>query len=297
MPRMDGITFLGKLMARRPMPVIVVSSLTPRGSDLGIEALRLGAVDVMCKPGTAYTIGELGPELVERVRGAARARIRAPLPAGVGSPRVVASTALLRTTNQVVAIGASTGGTVAIEEVLTRLPGNCPGTVIVQHMPEHFTKSFAERLDGLCAMNVREAQTGDSVVNGVALIAPGGKHLLLGRDGARYVVEVRGGPPVNRHRPSVDVLFRSVATTAGSNAVGVILTGMGGDGAQGMLEMRQAGARTIAQDEDSCVVFGMPKVAIQLGGADEVLPLKAIAGRIVELLSRDRRPGTRAVSS
>lgn len=297
MPRMDGITFLGKLMAHRPMPVIVVSSLTPRGSDLGIEALRLGAVDVMCKPGTAYTIGELGPELVERVRGAARARIRAPLPVAVGAPRVLASTALLRTTNQIVAIGASTGGTVAIEEVLTRLPGNCPGTVIVQHMPEHFTKSFAERLNGLCAMNVREAQTGDSVVSGVALIAPGGKHLLLCRDGARYVVEVRGGPPVNRHRPSVDVLFRSVATTAGSNAVGVILTGMGGDGGQGMLEMRQAGARTIAQDEDSCVVFGMPKVAIQLGGAEEVLPLKTIATRIVELLSRERRSGTRAASS
>ncbi|MGC4000671.1 MAG: chemotaxis response regulator protein-glutamate methylesterase [Anaeromyxobacter sp.] len=285
MPRMDGITFLSKVMAHRPMAVIIFSSLTPRGSELGLEALRLGAVDVMCKPGAAYTIGELGPELIERVRAAARARVRAAPAPGNRSPGTRVATALLKTTNQVLAIGASTGGTVAIEEVLTSLPGNAPGTVIVQHMPEHFTKSFAERLDGLCAMTVREAQSGDSVVSGVALIAPGGKHLLLRRDGARYLVEVREGPPVNRHRPSVDVLFRSVATTAGRNAVGVILTGMGGDGAQGLLEMKLAGARTLAQDEDSCVVFGMPKVAISLGGVDEVMPLRQLAARITSLFA------------
>jgi two-component system chemotaxis response regulator CheB len=285
MPRMDGITFLSKVMTHRPMAVIIVSSLTPRGSELGLEALRIGAVDVMSKPGAAYTIGELGPELVERVRAAARAHVRA-APSPENRPVVArAATALLKTTNQVLAIGASTGGTVAIEEVLTGLPGNAPGTVIVQHMPEHFTKSFAERLNGLCAMTVREAQSGDSVVGGVALIAPGGKHLLLRRDGARYLVEVRDGPPVNRHRPSVDVLFRSVATTAGRNAVGVILTGMGGDGAQGLLEMKRAGARTVAQDEDSCVVFGMPKVAISLGAVDDVLPLRQIATRITALFS------------
>ena len=289
MPRMDGITFLSKIMAHRPMPVIIVSSLTERGSELGVEALRIGAVDVMCKPGAAYTIGELGPELVERVRAAARAHIRPRTVVAGEAPRAMLKTALLKTTNQVLAIGASTGGTVAIEDVLTGLPANTPGIVIVQHMPEHFTKSFAERLNGLCAMTVSEAKAGDSVVTGVALIAPGGKHLLLKRDGARYLVDVRDGPPVNRHRPSVDVLFRSVATTAGRNAVGVILTGMGGDGAQGMLEMKQAGARTIAQDEDSCVVFGMPKVAIQLGGVDEVLPLRNIAGRVCEMLSDERQ--------
>jgi two-component system chemotaxis response regulator CheB len=285
MPRMDGLTFLGKLMARRPMPVIVVSSLTPKGSEIGVEALRLGAVDVLCKPGTSYTIGELGPELVERVRVAAKAKVAAYHPDVQTASAQQSSTALLKTTNQILAIGASTGGTVAIEHVLKELPANAPGTVIVQHMPEHFTQSFARRLNDICALNVREAISGDSVTTGVALIAPGGKHLLLRRDGARYIVEVREGPPVNRHRPSVDVLFRSVATTAGRNAIGVILTGMGGDGAQGLLEMKQAGARTLAQDEHSCVVFGMPKVAIQLGGVDEVHPLCRMATRVCELIS------------
>jgi two-component system chemotaxis response regulator CheB len=283
---MDGITFLTKLMAHRPMAVIVVSSLTPRGSELGLEALRIGAVDVMGKPSAAYTVGELGAELVERVRAAARARVRA-APEPACRTTGLRATALLKTTHQVLAIGASTGGTVAIEELLTGLPGNAPGIVIVQHMPEHFTRSFAERLDGICAMAVREARSGDSVVDGVALIAPGGKHLLLRRDGARYLVEVREGAPVNRHRPSVDVLFRSVAATAGRNAIGVILTGMGSDGAQGLFEMRQAGATTLAQDEDASVVFGMPKVAVSLGGVDEVIPLRQMAARITSLFAEE----------
>jgi two-component system chemotaxis response regulator CheB len=284
MPRMDGLTFLRKLMTHRPMPVIVVSSLTPKNSETGIEALRLGAVDVLCKPGAAYSVGELGPELVERVRAAATAKVPVYQPDLKPKHGGQTSTALLKTTNQILAIGASTGGTVAIEHVLKGLPANAPGTVIVQHMPEYFTKSFALRLNEICAMNVREAVAGDSVTAGVVLIAPGGKHLLLCRDGARYIVDVRDGPPVNRHRPSVDVLFRSVATTAGRNAIGVILTGMGGDGAQGLLEMKQAGARTLAQDERSCVVFGMPRVAIQLGGVDEVLPLSRVARRVCEII-------------
>ncbi len=295
MPRMDGITFLSKVMEHRPTAVIIVSSLTPRGSDIALEALRLGAVDVMCKPGAAYTVGDLGQELIERVRAAARVNMRTHLPANRAKVRPVAQTALLRTTNQIIAIGASTGGTVALEDVLVDMPATAPGTVIVQHMPEYFTQSFAQRLDGLCAMNVREAKSGDSVVTGVALIAPGGKHMLLKRDGARYCVDVREGPPVNRHRPSVDVLFRSVAATAGRNAIGVILTGMGADGARGMLEMKQAGARTLAQDEESCVVFGMPKVAIELGGVDEVLALGKIAARVLDLLKTEGTRGTRAV--
>lgn len=285
MPRMDGLTFLAKVMEHRPTAVIIVSSLTPRGSDIALEALRLGAVDVMCKPGTAYTVGNLGQELIERVRVASRVKVRPLATASRNNAKADLPSALLKTTNQVLAIGASTGGTVAIEEVLSTLPASSPGTVIVQHMPEHFTRSFADRLNGVCAVTVREACTGDSVVNGVALVAPGGKHMLLRRDGARYCVEVRDGPPVNRHRPSVDVLFRSVASTAGRNAIGVILTGMGADGARGLLEMKDAGARTLAQDEGTCVVFGMPKVAIELGGAEEVLPLGSISGRVCELIN------------
>jgi len=295
MPRMDGITFLAKVMEHRPTAVIIVSSLTPRGSDIALEALRLGAVDVMCKPGTAYTVGDLGRELIERVRVAARVKVRARIVANPTATQT-APTALLRTTNQVIAIGASTGGTVAIEEVLCAMPATSPGTVIVQHMPEHFTQSFAQRLDGICALNVREARTGDSVITGVALIAPGGKHMLLKRDGARYCVEVRDGPPVNRHRPSVDVLFKSVAATAGRNAIGVILTGMGGDGARGMLDMKQAGARTIAQNEESCIVFGMPKVAIELGGVDEVVALDRVANRVLELLGNGSLRERKAVA-
>jgi two-component system, chemotaxis family, protein-glutamate methylesterase/glutaminase len=286
MPRMDGITFLRKLMHFHPMPVIVVSSLTRAGGGLAMEALAAGAVDVMCKPGASYTVGDMADELKEKVKAAAvvdvkRRRAATPVAATAPVP------SLSRTTNQVLAIGASTGGTVALEAILKALPVNVPGIVITQHMPETFTKFFADRLDDLCALRVKEGEEGDSVVPGVALIAPGNRHMLLKRSGARYVVSIKDGPLVNHHRPSVDVMFQSVARAAGKNAVGVILTGMGGDGAKGLLEMRQSGASTIAQDEASCVVFGMPKVAIELGAAERVLPIDRIPDGIVQALERE----------
>lgn len=279
MPRMDGITFLHKIMRYRPTPVIVVSSLTPAGGALALEALSAGACDVMCKPGGAYSVGDMTADLVQKVKDVAAAGIRALPPAPAEPPSPLR--ALARTTNQVVAIGASTGGTVAVERILKVLPHNAPGVIITQHMPEQFTRYFAARLKEASKLDAREAEGGESVVPGVALVAPGNKHLLLRRSGARYVVEVKDGPRVNRHRPSVDVMFRSVARAAGRNAVGVLLTGMGADGAQGMLAMHEAGGRTVAQDEASCVVFGMPKVAIELGGVDKVLPLDRIAGEIM----------------
>jgi len=277
MPRMDGLTFLRKLMQHYPLPVIIVSSLTPQGGEMAMEALAAGAVDVVCKPGTAYTVGDLTQRLADQVKAAATVNVHQRTVAAPPKPR----TALTRTTNQVVAIGASTGGTQALTRVLGALPHNAPGILITQHMPEHFTKSFADRLNELCAIEVKEAENGDSVAPGRALIAPGNCHLVLQRDGARFVAGVRTGPLVNRHRPSVDVLFRSFARYAGRNAVGAILTGMGGDGAKGLLEMKQAGAHTIAQDEASCVVFGMPREAIALGAADEVVTLDSIADRIL----------------
>ncbi len=286
MPRMDGLTFLGKLMEYYPLPVIIISSLTPAGSDLALQALKLGAVDVLCKPGAAYTLGNMVGILVETIRAASRVNVRRHLDKNQVAPKAPKFTALSETTNKILAIGASTGGTVALERILTAMPLGTPGTVIVQHMPAYFTKSFADRLNEMCAVEVREAREGDSVVTGVVLIAPGGFHMLLRRDGARYAVSVKQGPPVNRHCPSVDVLFNSVARSAGRNAVAAILTGMGADGAKGLLTMRQAGARTIAQDEESCVVFGMPKVAIELGGAEEVLALGDIPGRLLELASQ-----------
>jgi two-component system, chemotaxis family, protein-glutamate methylesterase/glutaminase len=286
MPRMDGLSFLRRLMHHFPLPVIIFSSLTQAGSELALTALSAGAVDVLAKPGAAYSVGDVAEELAERILAAARVNVRRQLarPADATAPTRLAP--LSHTTNQILAIGASTGGTVAIETILRQLPVGTPGTVVTQHMPALFTKSFAQRLDSLCALEVREAADGDSVVSGVVLIAPGDHHLLLRRDGARYTVAVKVGPPINRHRPSVDVMFRSVAKTAGSNALGVILTGMGADGAKGMLEMHEAGARTLAQDESSSVVFGMPKVAIELGGVDEVLSLERIAPRIVELVKQ-----------
>ncbi len=280
MPRMDGITFLRKLMHHHPMPVVVVSSLTPAGGELALEALSAGAVEVMCKPGAAYTVGDMALDLADRVKSAAVVDVRRRR--AVAAPASDAKLpALSRTTNQILAIGASTGGTVALESILRVMPPNAPGTVITQHMPEMFTKFFADRLDDLCEMEVREAEDGDSVNPGVALIAPGNRHLLLGRSGARYYVKVKDGPLVNHHRPSVDVMFQSVARAAGRNAIGVILTGMGGDGAKGLLEMRSAGAATIAQDEESCIVFGMPKVAIDLGAAEHVLDLARIPKQIL----------------
>ncbi|HEY5282330.1 MAG TPA: chemotaxis response regulator protein-glutamate methylesterase [Polyangia bacterium] len=279
MPRMDGITFLRKLMHYFPMPVIVVSSLTPEGSKLALEALSAGAVDVMCKPGAAFTVGDMASELVEKVKIAAYAKVgRKALGKAGEKPG-----ALGRTTNKVVAIGASTGGTVALEYILSRMPVDGPGIVIAQHMPAMFTKQFAERMNHLSAMEVREAVDGDSVVPGVALIAPGDFHMLLKRSGARYYVAVKSGPMVHRQRPAVEVLFRSVSSAAGANAVGVILTGMGEDGAQGLLEMRQAGAATVAQDEASCVVYGMPRAAVERGAAERVLGLDHIPKEILHL--------------
>jgi len=283
MPRMDGITFLRKLMQHFPLPVVILSSLTSHGSELALEALDAGAVEVMCKAGPSYALTDMVVELADKIKSAALVdvkRRRAAMPVVPMAPR---SLALARTTNKVVAIGASTGGTQAIESVLKALPADCPGIVIVQHMPEHFTRSFADRLNSLCPMEVREAVDGDRVVPGVALIAPGNYHMLLNRSGAVYMVRVKQGPLVSRHRPSVDVLFQSVASFAGKNAVGVIMTGMGADGAAGMKMMRDQGAANIAQDEATSVVFGMPKEAIAMGGAQHVAPLHGIPAKIMEL--------------
>jgi len=287
MPRMDGLTFLRKLMRYYPLPVIIISSLTPKGSNMALEAIDLGAVEVLAKPGGAYSVGELGVQLVDKIRAAARIRVvsRSDPPATAASSPPSPPLALSQTTQKIVALGASTGGTEALKEVLVRLPANFPGTVIVQHMPPKFTTAFAERLNGLCQMEVKEAADGDSVVTGRALIAPGNFHMLLRRSGARYYVQVKTGPMVHHQRPAVDVLFNSTAQTAGANAIGVILTGMGADGAAGLLAMKNAGARTYAQDEASCVVFGMPKEAIKLGAADKVLSLGGVAGELVRYLS------------
>jgi two-component system chemotaxis response regulator CheB len=281
MPRMDGLTFLSKLMRHHPLPVVVVSSLSPKGGQLALEAIDLGAVEVMCKPGAAYAVGDLAVELRDKVKSAARALLRRPEP-GAAAP-VRPRLSLSRTTHKVIAIGASTGGTQALQEILTALPADAPGILIVQHMPEHFTRSFAQRLNAICAIEVKEAEDGDTVSPGRALIAPGNFHMLLRRSGAVYKAQIKSGPLVSRHRPSVDILFRSVARFAGSNAVGVIMTGMGSDGAAGLKEMRDQGAETMAQDENSCVVFGMPKEAIRLGAAGKVVPLLDIAETMLQL--------------
>ena len=292
MPRMDGITFLRKIMRHLPLPVVIVSSLTERGGELAMEALEAGAVDVMCKPGAAYAVGDMSVELSDKIKAAARVGVRPRQSMPVSPAQPVRQTALTRTTNKVVAVGASTGGTEALVSLLSALPGNAPGLLIVQHMPEFFTRSFADRLNQVSAMEVKEAEDGDRVVPGRALLARGNYHMLLRRSGANYLVQVKSGPLVTRHRPSVDVLFKSVAQFAGRNAVGVIMTGMGGDGAKGMLEMRECGARTIAQDEATCVVFGMPKVAIELGAVEAVVPLNRIAPTILEVASDENRKAT-----
>ncbi|MCE4557773.1 protein-glutamate methylesterase/protein-glutamine glutaminase [Roseateles cellulosilyticus] len=304
MPRMDGITFLRRIMHERPTPVVICSTLTDKGAKTTLEALAAGAVAIVTKPklGLKQFLVEASDDLVQTVRTAARANVRRLVPrpeattaasAGGLAPAKhtadvilppVATRAMSQTTERVVAIGTSTGGTQALEEVLTTLPRVCPGIVIVQHMPEKFTAAFAARLDTLCQITVKEAATNDRVVPGRALIAPGGRHLLLKRSGAQYFVEVVDGPLVNRHRPSVDVLFRSVAKSAGVNALGVIMTGMGDDGAAGLLEMRNAGARTAAQDEESCVVFGMPREAIKRGGVEKTIPLGSVAQEILRQL-------------
>jgi two-component system chemotaxis response regulator CheB len=287
MPRMDGLSFLSKLMKHLPLPVVVLSSLTPKNSETAMRALDLGAVEVLCKGGAAYSTQDVAASLVRAIRGAAGARVTRSAPAAEPVEARMADETLLRqTTLKVVAIGASTGGTKAIEAVLTVLPPSTPGTVIVQHMPETFTRPFAERLNNLCAMEVREARDNDHVVPGLALIAPGNRHMVLQRSGGNYVVRIKDGPRVHYQRPSVDVLFHSVARQAGRNAVGAILTGMGADGAKGLLAMRESGAYTLAQDEASCVVFGMPKEAIKLGAADEVLPLARVPKAILAALAR-----------
>ncbi len=297
MPRMDGITFLRKIMAERPTPVVICSSLAEKGAQATFDALSAGAVSIITKPkvGLKSFLEDASNDIVQAVRTAARANLRAlsqtvtaprqPLITPKNSANVIlppgGPTAMARTTDQIIAIGTSTGGTQALEAVLTQLPATCLGIVIVQHMPEKFTAMFAERLNGICEIEVREGQNGDRVFPGRALIAPGGKHMMLKRSGAQYVVEVVDGPLVNRHRPSVDVLFRSTAKFAGANALGIIMTGMGDDGARGLKEMRDAGARTIAQDEASCVVFGMPREAIRLDAADQVISLSQIPGAMM----------------
>ena len=290
MPRMDGLTFLQKVMTQHPIPVVICSSLAEEGAQSTLKALEYGAVDVITKPrlGSKQFLEDSRIILCQAVKAAAAAQLRVLRPSHVVQPKLTADAilspathAMAETTEKVVVIGASTGGTEALKTLLEALPPNAPGIVIVQHMPELFTRAFANRLDGLCDITVKEAETNDTVLRGRALIAPGNHHLLLKRSGARYYVEIKEGPLVCRHRPSADVLFRSAARYAGQNAVGVILTGMGDDGASGMLEMKQAGAVTIAQDEATCVVFGMPKEAIKRGAIDKVLPLQAVAGAIL----------------
>jgi two-component system chemotaxis response regulator CheB len=290
MPRMDGLTFLEKLMRARPTPVIMISSLTERGCETTMRALELGAIDFVTKPKFDVNTGtlQMAQEIIDKVKGAARAKVRPVhrLPTAA-TPKVSAPSASMsfHATHKVVAIGASTGGTEAIREVLEQMPADAPGIVMVQHMPEKFTTSFAQRLDSLSKIHVREARDGDLVLPGHALLAPGNFHMEVVRSGAEYRVRVFAGDPVNRHRPSVDVLFASCAHQLGRNVVGVILTGMGADGAREMASMRRAGAHTIAQDEGSCVVFGMPKEAIALGGASEVLPLDRIPYAILRAVA------------
>ena len=301
MPRMDGVTFLRQLMNERPTPVIICSTLTERGAEITMQAMSAGAVDIITKPkiGLRQFLEESRTVLGDAVKAASRARMdrlsgarhapaTAPQPK-LGAEAVIAERGLKplsTTTDRLVAIGTSTGGTQALEYILTRLPRTTPGVVVVQHMPGKFTAAFAERLNQLCEIEVREARDGDRVISGLALIAPGTDHLLLRRSGAQYRVEVKAGPLVSRHRPSVDVLFRSAAQSAGPNAVGIIMTGMGDDGARGMLEMHEAGALTIAQDEETCVVYGMPKEAVKLGAVDGIVGLPQIPGIVSQAPTR-----------
>jgi len=300
MPRMDGITFMKKLMAEHPTPVVICSSLTEKGAQTTVQALAAGAMDVITKPqmGLKDFLSSAAKDVANAVRAAAKANMRrvapSPSPSAV-APKYSADVvlpapdqAMHQTTEKIVAIGTSTGGTQALEILLTTLPRTTPGLVIVQHMPERFTTAFAQRLDGLCQMEVREAQNGDRVIQGRVLIAPGGRHMVLKRNGAQYQVNVMDGPPVSRHKPSVDVLFRSAARSAGRNALGVIMTGMGDDGARGLKEMHDAGAMSVAQDEASCVVYGMPKEAVKLGAVDRSLPLEELSGAIMAFASGRR---------
>lgn len=281
MPRMDGITFLRKLMQFHPMPVIVLSSLTATGTRTAIDALSAGAVEVLCKPAGSFSVETMTTQLAQRIKTAARTR--PPRPAAAATAAVATpQLSMSETTNKIFALGASTGGVQALTTVLTAFPANAPGTVVAQHMPPKFTASFAARLNECCKVKVKEAEHGDTVVTGQVLLAPGGKHMVLRRSGALYHVELNEGPEVHHQRPSVDVLFDSVADYAGRNSVGAILTGMGADGAAGLLKMRKAGARTIAQDEASCIVFGMPMEAIKVGAAERVAPLDDVARILIQ---------------
>lgn len=298
MPRMDGLTFLKKIMSQHPIPVVIISSLTEKGTETGMKALEYGAVEIITKPqmNTKEFFEESKIKICDAVKAAAQARVKRKAvkktpPKNISiQPKYSADAilkpahdySLIKTTELVVAVGASTGGTEALRVFLEGLPVDVPGIIIVQHMPEHFTRSFAERLDSICKISVKEAQNGDTVTRGKALIAPGNHHMLLKRSGARYFVEVRQGPLVNRHRPSVDVLFRSTARYAGKNAIGIIMTGMGDDGAKGLLEMKEAGAYTVAQDEKTSVVFGMPKEAISLGAASKVESLENMSNVVIQ---------------
>jgi two-component system chemotaxis response regulator CheB len=296
MPRMDGLTFLEKIMCQHPIPVVICSSLAGKGTDVALTALERGAVEIITKPrlGAKEFLEESQNAIRDAVKSAAQARVRGGpkrTPAMQVAPKLTAdavipkpsSHAMIQTTEKVVAVGASTGGTEALREFLEGMPLDAPGIVIVQHMPEHFTARFAERLDSICRITVKEARNNDTILRGQALIAPGNRHILLKRSGARYYVELRDGPLVSRHRPSVDVLFRSAARYGGRNVVGVIMTGMGDDGAKGMLEMKEAGACNLAQDEQTCVVFGMPAEAIKIGAVDRVMPLGCMAQEVVRL--------------
>jgi len=287
MPRMDGLTFLKKLMKFYPLPVIIVSSLTKKGGRLAMEALSIGALEVISKPSSAYSVGEMSVQLIDKIKAVARVKVESKeeKKVSVDKPLKAATKALSVTTNKIIAIGASTGGTEALRVVLSSMPPNAPGILVVQHMPAHFTTSFAERLNELSMITVKEAKDGDSVVNGLALIAPGNYHMLLKRSGARYYVQIKTGPMVHHQRPAADVLFHSVANYAGRNAVGAVLTGMGSDGAEGLLKMREAGARTVVQDEKSCIIFGMPKEAIKLGAAEKVVSLQSITGTALKMVT------------
>jgi len=295
MPRMDGLSFLAKLMKYYPIPVVVLSSLTPRNSDAALKALALGAVEVLCKPGSALSSEDISESLARSIRMASKALVTKQGDRPAATEKLNFKGNLLRdTTDKIVAIGASTGGTKAIEAVLKQLPATSPGVVIVQHMPEQFTTSFAQRLNEICPMEVREGRDGDRVINGVALIAPGNLHMVLNRVGAQYVVRTHQQARVHYQRPSVDVLFQTVAKTAGKNAVGVILTGMGADGAEGLLSMRSKGATTIAQNRETCVVYGMPKEAIEMGAAEKIVGLSSIPKEIFLALEKLRpSPGGR----
>jgi len=305
MPRMDGITFLRNLMRLRPMPVVMVSSLTERGADVTLQALELGAVDFVSKPkiDLAHGLGEYAAEIIAKVKMAAGVPVRAlervsnPVAPKLSADAVLSATGtqrLFRTTDHIIALGASTGGTEAIREVLSGMPADAPGMVISQHIPEAFSAPFARRMNDVSAMTVRQAEDGDQILPGHAFIAPGNRHLLVERDGARYICRLSDGPPVNRHRPSVDVMFRSVAQNVGFNAIGVILTGMGDDGARGMRELHEVGAPTVAQDEKTSVVWGMPGEAVRHGGVDFILPLEAVARKMISLAMAVAGPGQKS---